>query len=150
MGTIGFLLPTNTIHTLAKFLHVVIGLQECRYLRIAREVGIADVAGLYLSWQFTWRLKHQSVIEHLDLNLCSLDVVDSVTTCINHHLLYDELRIVTAGDKLAMLSQEGVLTYLGLDKLYRLLYQIQNSSLKNDILNDVHLGTNFIVNAFTQ
>ena len=44
-GAISFLFSTDTIHTLAKFLHVVIGFQECCNLRIARKVGIANAFG---------------------------------------------------------------------------------------------------------
>ena len=148
MGAISFLLSTYTIHTLAKFLHVVICFQESSNLRIAREVGIANVAGLHLSWQFAWRFKYQSVIEHLDLYLSSFDIVGSVATGINHHLLYDEFWIVTTGYKLSVLSQEGVLTYLGLDELYRFPDLVQDGSFKDDILDDVHLCANFLVNAF--
>ena len=98
-------------------------------------MGIANVAGLHLSWQFAWRFKYQSVIEHLDLYLSSFDIVGSVATGINHHLLYDEFWIVTTGYKLSVLSQEGVLTYLGLDELYRFPDLVQDGSFKDDILD---------------
>ena len=71
-----------------------------------------------------------------------------MTTAIDHHLLYDELWIVTASHKLPMLSQERVFTYLSLDKLDGFPNLIHNGSLECDILNDIHLGTNFLVNAF--
>ena len=106
LGTIGLLFPTDTIHTLAEFLHVVIGFQEGGNFRITREVSVADVAGLHLTRQLARRLKYQSIIEHLDLYLCSFDVVGSVATGINHHLLYDEFWIVTTGDELSECTAE--------------------------------------------
>ena len=71
-----------------------------------------------------------------------------MATCINHHFLNDEFWIITTGDELSVLSQEGVLTYLGLDVLYGLSDLIQDGSLKNDILNDIHLCANLLVNTF--
>jgi hypothetical protein len=43
-------------------------------------VGVSNVVGLHLSRQLAWRLEHQSIIKHLYLNFCSLDVIRSVAT----------------------------------------------------------------------
>ena len=93
--TIGLLLTTDTIKTLAKLLNEVICFQECGNLRITREVGMSDVVWFYLSWEFARGFKYQSVIEHFDLNLCTLNVVGSVAASVDCHLLNDELWVVT-------------------------------------------------------
>ena len=126
----------------------MIGFQECGNLRIAREVGMSDVVWSYLSWEFARRFKYQSVIEHFDLYFRSLNVVGSVAASVDRHLLNDELWIVTLCHKLSMLSQECMLANLSLDKLNRLLNLIQYGSLKDDVLDDVHLCANFLVNTF--
>ena len=69
-----------------------------------------------------------------------------MATCINHHFLNDEFWIITTGDELPMLPQECMFTYLSLNVLYGLSHLIQNGSLKNDIFDDVHLCTHFLVN----
>ena len=111
-------------------------------------MGGTDICRLYQSWQFARRFKNKAVIEHLDLNLSSFDVVRSMATGIYGHLLYHELRIVATSNELAMLSEERMLTYLCLQILNRLLDLIQDGSLKGDILDDVHLCTHLLVNTF--
>ena len=109
---------------------------------------MSDVVWFYLSWEFARGFKYQSVIEHFDLNLCTLNVVGSVAASVDRHLLNDELWVVTFCHKLSMLSQKCMLANLSLDKLNRLLDLVQDGSLKDDVLDDIHLCANFLVNTF--
>ena len=49
---------------------------------------VANVVWTHQSWQISWSLEDYAVVEHLYLNLCSLDVICSVTATVDHHLLY--------------------------------------------------------------
>ena len=122
--------------------------EECSNLRITREVGMPDVVWLHLTWEFARGFKYQSVIEHFDLNLCTLNVVGSVAASVDRHLLNDEFRVITLCYELGMLPQERMLANLSLDKLNRLLDLVQDGSLKDDVLDDIHLCANFLVNTF--
>ena len=122
--------------------------EECSNLRITREVGMPDVVWLHLTWEFARGFKYQPVIKHFDLYFRSLDVIGSVAASVDRHLLNDELWVITLCHKLSMLSQECMLANLSLDKLNRLLDLVQNGSLKDDVLDDVHLCANFLVNTF--
>ena len=97
-------------------------------------MGVSDIVRLYHPRQFTRRLEYKSVIEHLDLYLRALDAVRPMANAIHRHFLYDELRIVAKRNELPMLSEEGVLPHLSLNKLNRLLDLVQDGSLKSDIL----------------
>ena len=44
-----------------------------------------------------------------------------------------------------MLPEEGVLSYLGLDKLNGFLHLVENSTLESHILDDVHLCAHFLI-----
>jgi hypothetical protein len=109
-------------------------------------MGVPDIVGLYLSWEFTWGLKHQAVIKHLDLYFRTLDIVGSMAASVDSHLLNDELRVVTLCYELSMLPQERMLTNLRLDKLNRFLDLVQDGSLKSNILDNVHFSTHLLVN----
>ena len=51
-------------------------------------MSVANVVWTHQSWQISWSLKDYTVVEHLNLNLCSLDVVCSVAATIHYHFLY--------------------------------------------------------------
>ena len=69
-----------------------------------------------------------------------------MTNTIYRHLLYDELGIVTKRDKLPMLSEEGMLTHLGLDKLDGFLHLVEDGTLESHIFDDIHLCPYLLVN----
>ena len=108
-------------------------------------MGVSDIVRLYHPRQFTRRLEYKSVVEHLDLYLRALDAVGSMANTVHRHFLYHELRIVAKRDELPMLSEEGVLPYLGLNELNGFLHLMENGTLKRDILDDVHLFAHFFI-----
>ena len=56
--TISLLFTSDTIKALAELLDKVICFEECCNLRITGEMGVPDIIGLYLSWEFARGLKH--------------------------------------------------------------------------------------------
>ena len=144
--TISLLFTSDTIKALAELLDKVICFEECCYLGITREMGVPDIIGLHLSWEFTRGLEHQPVIKHFNLYLRTLDVVGSVAASIDCHLLNDKLRVVAFRHELGMLPQERMLANLSFDKLNCLLDLVQDGTLKCNILDDVHLSTHLFIN----
>ena len=111
-------------------------------------MGVTYVFRLDLSGEFSWRLEHQAIIKHLYLYLRSLDVIGSMTAGIDRHLLNNEFGIVSSGNELSMLSQEGVFPNLGLDEFYCFSDLVQDSAFKSNVLDDVHLRSDLFFDSF--
>ena len=135
----------HSVNTLTEFLHIIVSFQILGYLGIAGEVGVADIICADDTRQFTRCLKHKAVVKHLYLNLRALDAVIAVTDTIHRHLLYHELWIFSVGLEETVLAQIGMFFHLGLEVFNGLLYLVENAPLKGDILDDVHLSSDFLL-----
>ena len=60
-------------------------------------MGMTYVVSTHDAWQFTRSLENNMIIEHLDLNLSTLDAVIAMTYGIDNHLLNHELGVHRAG-----------------------------------------------------
>ena len=147
MGSVGFQFAIHSIHAFAKFLDVMIGLQESGNSWVAREMRIANVGRFHHSWKFARTLEHNAVVEHLDLDFRSLDVVSPVAAGIHGHFLYHELWIVAACNEFPGLTEESVFGHLGLKVFDSLFLLVEDGAFENHILDDIHFRSHSLFDA---
>ena len=111
-------------------------------------MGVADVVRSHQSRQITWSLEDNTVIKHLNLYLSSLDVVGSMATTIDHHLLYSILRVVATSNELAMFSKERMFANLCFQIVNSASNLLKDSTLECHVLDNVHFPTNLFLVSF--
>ena len=116
-------------------------MQELRNFRIAGEVDVPHIVQPHDAGQRTGAFYCQPVVEHLDLNVRSLDAVIAVRDGVDDQLFPGKLRVFRLGDKAGIRTEVGALLDLAAHELQRLLNDLQDAAFKHHVLDDVHLRT---------
>ena len=114
-------------------------MQKLRNLRIAGKVDVPHIVQPHDTGQRTGAFHRQPVIEHLDLNVRTLDAVIPVRDGVDDQLLPRKLRVFRLCDEPGIRAEIGALLDLPAHKLQRLFRHLQNAALEYHVLDDVHL-----------
>ena len=112
-------------------------MQKLCDLRIAGKVDVPHIVQPHDAGQRTGVFHRQSVVEHLDLNVRTLDAVIPVRDGVDDQLFPCKLRIFRLGDKAGVCTEVGALLDLAAHKLQRLLNDLQDAAFKYHVLDDI-------------
>ena len=118
-------------------------MKKLRDFRITGEVNHSHVVQSYDSRKDSGAFHYHVIIEHFDLNICTLYAVITVGNGVDYQFFPYEFGIFRHCHKSSVTAEVGVFLHLTSHKFYGFLNHLKNGSCENDVLDDVHLCADF-------
>ena len=105
-------------------------------------MSISNILFLHHSGKRSRAINFQPIIKHLYLNICTLNTIVTMSSCIHHNLSTYKLTIFFFSQKYTIMTKVSSFLHLYLNKVNSLLHLIKNTSFENHILDNIHIFTN--------